>query len=161
MSAALLLQPNPASILANAKPIEGLNYAGEVSPADAYAFMNEAFAAVVDVRTVPEWQFTGTPDTSATLGKTITLSWKTYPGFVLNPQFVDQLAKQEGITKDTPLFFLCRSGGRSLDAAIAMTAAGYSHCYNVTGGFEGEADANGHRGHIEGWKAATLPWRQG
>ena len=32
-------------------------------------------------------------------------------------------------------------GGRSTDAAIAMTALGYKNCYNVEGGFEGEPDA--------------------
>jgi len=41
-----------------------------------------------------------------------------------------------------------------------MTAAGYSRCYNVAGGFEGARDADGHRGTVEGWKAAHLPWVQ-
>ena len=41
-----------------------------------------------------------------------------------------------------------------------MTAAGYARCYNVAGGFEGPRDAEGHRGTVEGWKAAGLPWVQ-
>jgi rhodanese-related sulfurtransferase len=58
------------------------------------------------------------------------------------------------------VLFLCRSGGRSKSAAIAQTGAGYKKCYNVAGGFEGDLDADGHRGHIGGWKAAGLPWKQ-
>ncbi|MEM7686023.1 MAG: rhodanese-like domain-containing protein, partial [Pseudomonadota bacterium] len=35
-----------------------------------------------------------------------------------------------------------------------------SHCTNVAEGFEGDLDADGHRGTINGWKAHGLPWRQ-
>ena len=70
-------------------------------------------------------------------GKLLTLSWKTYPDFALNQKFPDQLAGDIP-AKDLPLFFLCRSGGRSLDAAVAMSAAGYGYCFNIRGGFEGE-----------------------
>jgi rhodanese-related sulfurtransferase len=57
--------------------------------------------------------------------------------------------------------FLCRSGVRSRDAAIAMTAAGFKACYNVASGFEGDKDAAGHRGTVSGWKVDGLPWMQG
>jgi len=59
------------------------------------------------------------------------------------------------------LFFICRSGSRSLAAAKAMAAAGYRACHNVAGGFEGPLDDERHRGYAEGWKAAGLPWLQG
>jgi rhodanese-related sulfurtransferase len=59
------------------------------------------------------------------------------------------------------VLFLCRSGARSHDAAIAATAAGYTQCYNVLEGFEGDRDAHGHRGALNGWQAAGLPWQQG
>ena len=39
--------------------------------------------------------------------------------------------------------------------------AGFTRALNVSGGFEGDPDPSGHRGHINGWKAADLPWRQG
>jgi hypothetical protein len=42
-----------------------------------------------------------------------------------------------------------------------MTQAGYSYCFNVTDGFEGEPDASRHRGTAAGWKASNLPWMQG
>jgi hypothetical protein len=41
-----------------------------------------------------------------------------------------------------------------------MTAAGYANCFNVAAGFEGRRDEEGHRGKVEGWKAAHLPWVQ-
>ena len=42
-----------------------------------------------------------------------------------------------------------------------MTDAGFANCYNVLEGFEGDKDADGHRGTIGGWKVAGLPWIQG
>jgi rhodanese-related sulfurtransferase len=76
-----------------------------------------------------------------------------------NPDFAAELARA-GVGKGQPLYFICRSGARSRSAAIAMTAEGYGPCYNVAGGFEGNRDSEGHRGTVEGWKAAGCPWRQ-
>jgi rhodanese-related sulfurtransferase len=58
------------------------------------------------------------------------------------------------------VLLLCRSGGRSRAAAIALTGAGFKACYNIVEGFEGDRDGLGHRGSVGGWKAAGLPWRQ-
>lgn len=135
-----------------------LNYAGEVSPRGAFDYLRDNQAVLVDVRTVPEWQFVGVPDLAETKSQLINLSWKIYPAFTQNPNFVNELA---GISCDTPLFFICRSGGRSLDAAVFATAAGYKYCFNVSGGFEGDVDANGHRSTEHGWKHDNLPWVQG
>jgi rhodanese-related sulfurtransferase len=49
---------------------------------------------------------------------------------------------------------------RSRAAAVAMTGAGYSRAYNIAGGFEGDPDAERHRGNRNGWKASGLPWKQ-
>lgn len=136
-------------------------YAGEVTPLEAWEYVNtHADSLLIDVRTLPEWQFTGVPDMSTAAGKFTKISWKNYPSFALNQDFINAMAREE-ISKDTPLFFLCRSGGRSLDAAISMTAQGYTHCFNIMDGFEGEPDVEDHRGVIAGWKASGLPWRQG
>ena len=136
------------------------SYAGEATPAQAWDFLSaNPKSILVDVRTPAEWMFVGTPDMSSIGKKPVLLPWKLYPQFSLNPAFADGLA-QTGAIADTPLFFLCRSGGRSLDAAIAMTAQGYTHCFNITGGFEGDHNAEGHRNSINGWRAAGLPWGQ-
>lgn len=137
-----------------------LHYAGDVSPAEAWEQLSaRADAVLIDVRTQPEWTFSGLPNLRSIGKNTHTLSWKIYPTMEVNPQFVASLAGAV-TNKNAPLYFLCKTGGRSLDAAIAMTQAGYSQCYNVTHGFEGDRDSHGHRGTANGWKASNLPWEQ-
>ena len=150
-----------AQLASKARILGGLSYGGDIAPQDAFAFIQANKAVVVDVRTLPEWQFVGVPDLSQTQSVFATICWKNYPDFSSNPKFFDQLAATQGVTHDTPLLFLCRSGGRSLDAAVAATAAGYRHCFNIAGGFEGDPDASGHRATTQGWKAKQLPWKQG
>jgi rhodanese-related sulfurtransferase len=116
-------------------------------------------AQLVDVRTGPEWAFVGIPDLSS-IGKQATmLSWQMFPSMDVNPEFGAQIKKAVPAT-DTPILFICRSGARSRAAAEAMTALGYSECYNVSEGFEGAPDGERHRGRVNGWKAAGLPWVQ-
>ncbi len=146
---------------ASQRKANGLEYAGEIYPHEAFDYASKNPSIVVDVRTIPEWQFVGTPDLSNTPSRLLTLSWKLYPSFILNPSFIGDFIAETAITKDAPLFFICRSGGRSLDAAIAITAEGYNYCFNVIGGFEGEANGKGHRGTGQGWKHDGLPWVQG
>lgn len=135
-------------------------YAGDVLPQEAWDYIKEAKDAyLIDVRTAPEWQFVGLPNLDNAAGTIVALSWKLYPTFETNQDFVPTLRKQIPI-KDTPIFFLCRSGGRSLDAAIAMSQEGYSHCFNIIEGFEGDPDNSAHRNTIGGWRAANLPWSQ-
>lgn len=121
-------------------------------------------AVLVDVRTRPEWTFVGLPNL-ATLGrKPVLVEWLSYPDNRPNPEFVSRLQAEldaAGADKSTDIFFICRSGVRSLSAALAMTDAGYTRCHNVAGGFEGPLDGSGHRGTTAGWKAAGLPWLQG
>ena len=140
---------------------KGLNYCGDITPEDAYEFLKFNYGVLVDVRTVPEWQFVGVPDLAGTKSKMATICWKNYPDFSANTQFSYELGTTSGVNKETPLLFICRSGGRSLDAAVAMTQAGYRYCFNIEGGFEGEPDIQAHRGLSQGWKAKKLPWKQG
>ena len=135
-------------------------YAGDVSPAEAWALLaRESGAVLVDVRSAPEWSFVGVPDLSSIGKKTVLVQWQTYPEMKANPDFAAAL-RAAGVTPERSVIFLCRSGARSKSAAIAMTAAGYSICYNLAGGFEGPHDPQRHRGAISGWKAAGLPWTQ-
>ena len=50
---------------------------------------------------------------------------------------------------------------RHRDAAAAATQAGWTDCYNVLEGFEGDRDPQQHRGTLNGWRKAGLPWVQG
>jgi rhodanese-related sulfurtransferase len=135
-------------------------YAGDLDPAAAYAVLADREDAVlVDVRTTAEWRYVGGPDLSGLGRPVLQIEWSRFPDGARNPSFVDQLAAA-GVAKDAPVLFLCRSGVRSVAAAEAATAAGWTGAYNVREGFEGNPDGGGHRGTTGGWKVAGLPWRQ-
>jgi rhodanese-related sulfurtransferase len=104
------------------------------------------------------------PDLGSLSKRPILVEWQTFPDSREDPQFVGRLdAALTGasVEKSSEVFFICRSGSRSLRAAEAMTAVGYHSCRNVADGFEGPLDNDRHRGRIGGWKAAGLPWSQG
>lgn len=118
---------------------------------------------LIDVRTQAEWSFVGLPDVSSLGKQLLCIEWQHFPGGQSNQTFTSQTESalaQVRAGKDTELFFICRSGQRSLHSAEALAAAGYRACHNVAGGFEGPLDSNGHRGSVAGWKAAGLPWVQ-
>jgi rhodanese-related sulfurtransferase len=132
----------------------------DVDPQQAYAALSaNPDAQLVDVRTEAEWSYVGLPDL-AELGKRVLLvQWQSFPTGAPNLQFIEQLGAS-GLTRQHVIYFICRSGVRSLAAAEAAEQAGYRITYNVADGFEGPPDARGHRGGTAGWKAAGLPWRQ-
>jgi rhodanese-related sulfurtransferase len=131
-----------------------------VTPAVAWKILGEVGEAVlIDVRTRAEWNYVGVPDLASLDKKPGLVEWQVFPSMQVNPEFVDALSGALA-DKAVPLLFLCRSGVRSVAAAKAMSAAGYSMCFNVADGFEGPLDAQGKRGATRGWKAAGLPWRQ-
>lgn len=141
-------------------PIDSDGFAGHVSPHTSWTVLAEQQNSyLIDVRSQAEWTFVGVPDCQAAQGKFLLLEWQTFPEMALNEKFVGDV---EAAIADraAPLFFLCRSGARSQAAARAATASGFQHCYNVAGGFEGDANAHGHRGTVNGWKIDGLPWRQ-
>ncbi len=141
-------------------PITSDGFKGHVSPATVWAALkvNQA-ACLVDVRTQAEWAFVGTADDSEAKGKILFIEWQRFPDMSANAQFAEEVAGAIA-DQDTPVFLLCRSGTRSQDAARALTQAGFGHCYNVAGGFEGDADAHHRRGFVNGWKVEGCPWRQ-
>ena len=132
----------------------------DVSPQQAYeALKTDPQAMLVDVRTDAEWNFVGLPDLAAAGKQPALIPWQLYPSMQVNGAFVENL-RRAGATPMTKLYFLCRSGARSLAAAQAAQAAEFPHAYNVADGFEGPVDGQGHRGTSAGWKASGLPWRQ-
>ena len=131
-----------------------------ISPTDTWAAIkSSADAQLVDVRTDAEWNYVGLADLSSAGKQVVPIQWQVFPTMQRNPAFVDQL-KEAGFTPDHHIYFICRSGVRSLAAAEAAREAGFPHVYNVADGFEGPHDAAGHRGGSAGWKADGLPWRQ-
>ena len=132
----------------------GLPYEGAVTPQEAHEVLKSSPGAkLVDVRTQAELDWVGR------IPGAIEVELLTYPGSRPNPDFVKQL-EQKVADKNAPLLFICRSGGRSHNAAMLAQQAGYAETYNVLEGFEGDKDAEGHRGKKGGWRAAGLPWTQ-
>jgi rhodanese-related sulfurtransferase len=118
---------------------------------------------LIDVRTRAEWTYVGIPDLSPIGKRAVLVEWQTFPDQSVDPRFVERLAgelKALGVKLDDDLYFICRSGSRSLAAAKAMASAGYRACHNVASGFEGPLDDERHRGSVGGWKATGLPWLQ-
>ncbi len=137
-----------------------IGYAGDLLPKDAWDMLQaEENAVLVDVRTMAEWRFVGLPNLSSLGREPVLIEWQRFPDGVQNAGFPDQL-RESLEAGDPPILFLCRSGQRSRAAAMTATAAGFTRCYNIAEGFEGDHDAKGHRGSVGGWKHAGLPWHQ-
>jgi len=126
-------------------------YAGDISPALAWAWVQAGEAMLVDVRTDAEREWVGfVPGAQP-------LAWKQWPGMAMNREFdAGILALGAGGKK---LVLLCRSGVRSIAAAQRATELGMT-AYNILEGFEGNPDADAHRGLTGGWKFRGLPWQQ-
>jgi rhodanese-related sulfurtransferase len=121
-------------------------------------------SVLIDVRTIAEWAYVGLPDLSSIGKRPVLVEWQGFPDDRLNTAFIERVGEALspiGANRESELFFICRSGSRSLKAAQAMLAAGYLRCRNVADGFEGPLDAERHRGRLAGWKAKGLPWAQG
>lgn len=97
------------------KPVQTL------SPAEAEVRVAAGEVLLVDVRPAEERAITS-----------VKLPFKTFDG--------NGRAELEALPKDTALAFLCRSGGRSQQAAEEFRALGFSNVYNVVGGTNAWAD---------------------
>lgn len=130
-------------------------YAGAVTPQEAFALLQQnPGVKLVDVRTNAERDWVGR--VSIPESQHAAIEWNVYPGGSPNPRFLEQLA--QAADKGEVLLFLCRSGVRSRHAAKLATENGYSNCFDILEGFEGDKDAQGHRKTIGGWCKAGLPW---
>jgi len=141
--------------------MQNLTYAGDIPPTETWQRLTEDSQAVlIDVRTPEEWAYVGLVNLDALHRNIFYVPWLLYPHMIANTAFVDQVKDAVNPKKDTPLLFLCRSGVRSAHAANTFTGLGFTQCYNVAGGFEGDLDDDHHRARQNGWKAAGLPWTQ-
>ena len=128
----------------------------EISLEDAWSMLaDDADAALIDVRTIAEWNFVGLPDLASISKEVVAVEWTQFPDGSPNLDFVDQVSHHLGA--DQPVAIICRSGARSRSAANALAAAGFTKLFNVSVGFEGDLDQQGHR--HGGWKD-HLPWQQ-
>ncbi|MBP6894128.1 MAG: rhodanese-like domain-containing protein [Gammaproteobacteria bacterium] len=132
------------------RPAEG--YAGDVTPELAARWMTTGQAVLVDVRTDAEREWVGF------VPGAVAVAWKQWPGMAMNAGFDEAL--RAAVPPGGKVVLLCRSGVRSVAAARRATELGIE-AYNILEGFEGDPDADGHRGNKGGWRKRGLPWKQG
>ena len=125
-------------------------YAGDIPAPLAWQWVQDGQAVLVDVRTDAERAWVGQ------VPGAVAIEWKQWPGMAVNPRFDAQL--QATVPAGGKVVLLCRSGVRSVAAATRAAQLGIE-AYNILEGFEGDVDANGHRGNLGGWRKQGLPWR--
>lgn len=128
-----------------------LQYAGAVTPNEAWRLASAKSAKLVDVRTPAEYKFVGSVPGS------VNVEWRG-ADILPSAMFVSNLKDVARV--NDPVLLLCRSGVRSHSAARAAAAAGFTRVYNVLEGFEGQRNHEGRRGAIDGWRKHGLPWSQ-
>lgn len=137
----------------------------DISPTETFSKLkSDSNSLLVDVRTLEEFAFVGVVDASKISNNPALIPWKTLPHMAENPNFandLEEVTKKISNDKDQlNLYFLCKSGVRSKEAATYCKNIGFVNCYNVAKGFEGDLDQNSQRANLNGWKASNLPWRQ-
>ncbi|MDA0707543.1 MAG: rhodanese-like domain-containing protein [Proteobacteria bacterium] len=133
-------------------------YKGDITPQETWKNLSDNQNSIlVDVRTFAEWKLVGVPNISELSKQPHFIEWVDFPDGHINENFAKQL-HSVAPSLDTPIYFLCRTGVRSIAAAIKATESGYTHCYNILEGFEGKQDEAGHRGKVSGWQGRNLPW---
>ncbi|HNV87649.1 MAG TPA: rhodanese-like domain-containing protein [Methylotenera sp.] len=128
-----------------------LPYSGALTPLEAYEVLQKTpHAKLVDVRTTAELELVGK------IPGATHIEWAFYPGMVANPDFAVHLEMQ--VDKEALVIFICRTGGRSHNAAATAAKLGFTEAYNMLEGFEGDVNEKKQRTLINGWKKAGLPW---
>lgn len=150
--------PTLTKILQKAKEraqAKSLPYAGALTPKEAHEVLQlTTNAKLVDVRSRAELELVGR------IPQANHIEWAFYPGMVANQDFAAQLKMQ--VDKESVVIFMCRTGGRSHNAATLAAQLGFTEAYNMLEGFEGEATPETkQRCKINGWKMADLPWTNG
>ena len=141
----------------------------EEDPEEAYGNLVRCKKSfLVDVRSQAEWSFVGIPYSLEMKNDTIFCEWASFPEMIKNPNFVEECVRKVNLEKTKILYFLCRSGARSLQAAsevknlIHHSYKKFSDitCINIRYGFEGDLSKDFKRATLNGWKYSNLPWKQ-
>jgi rhodanese-related sulfurtransferase/cytochrome c553 len=152
----------------------------KTTPFSLYYTSREAYEVVakgaketlfIDVRTPAEITFVGIPkqvdasipymviaDWAAWDDKRKTVKLESNGHFLKN---IEEALTRKGLTKDSRIILICRSGDRSAKAANLLYLAGYKQVYSVIDGFEGDSAKDGPRKGervVNGWKNNELPW---
>jgi rhodanese-related sulfurtransferase len=132
-----------------------------LQPREAWAWLQAKAADApgqsplfVDVRMEIESLYVGRPP------GVVHVAWYDYPDLTPDPARFARQVEEEAGDKDRPVLLICRSGKRTLDAGLALEAAGFTEVAHVVHGFEGELDDRFHRSTVNGWRYEGLPWEQ-
>lgn len=154
--------------------------ADKTTPYNLYYTSREAYEVVtknpketlfVDIRTPAEIAFVGIPkQVDASIPYLIVSDWTAWDdkrktvkleashSFLKN---IEEVLNRKGLSKESRIILICRSGDRSAKAAGLLYLAGYKQVYSVTEGFEGDMAKDGPRKGervVNGWKNNELPW---
>ena len=135
-----------------------------LSPKDAWTWLQAERARraaaglapplFVDVRMEIESLYVGRPPGVENI------PWYEYPDLTPEPaRFAAAVAREAG-DKSRPVLLICRSGKRTLDAGLALAAAGFTEVAHVMHGFEGDLNEVFKRSSLNGWRHDGLPWEQ-
>ena len=150
-----------AERMKGSKKMDG-NSVKTVAPKSAFELIqNDPRALLIDVRSNMEFLFIGHPVDA------ISIPWIDEPDWTINPNFAAEVRKLilGGLDHDSgghnvPIFLICRSGKRSLEAGNLLLKEGFHDVYNIEDGFEGELNDDHHRSTLAGWRFDGLPWSQ-
>ena len=124
----------------------------------------------VDIRTPSELVFVGIPENIDINIPFLTMDYKQWDenksSFkkVPNKDFVENLnavVDSRGLTKQSVIMLICRSGKRSAVAADLLSTHGYTKVYTIVDGFEGDKAKEGNnkgKRVVNGWKNSGLAW---
>lgn len=169
LSTTLVISPAHAELSKKKETTLGLY----VTATEAYDMLkgHTAETLFIDVRTRAEVAFLGMPTIAdANIPYMLAGEWadwdekkQTYKltpnsGFLTE---VETLLGKKGLTKESKIVLMCRSGSRSAKAANLLAQAGYTNVYTMTDGYEGDTAKEGsQKGQrvVNGWKNSDLPW---
>tara|TARA_B100000242_G_C42762968_1_gene355501 strand:+ start:26 stop:409 length:384 start_codon:yes stop_codon:yes gene_type:complete len=95
---------------------------------------------LIDTRSDLEWKITGIPDLLSINKETFLINW----GPVLDQNFFEQYKNFlfTRFNQNDSLFFICRSGMRSLMAAKFAIKLGFNNSFNIYDGFSNDNNQN-------------------
>ena len=134
----------------------------DISPTNAYKILqDDPRAMLIDIRSDMEFLFVGHAVNA------VHIPWINEPDWDINPHFTAEVRKlllgTIICTDDencAPIFLICRSGNRSLEAGKKLLDDGLNNIFHIDSGFEGNLDDEHHRSSINGWRFDGLPWNQ-
>ena len=112
-----------------------------IKASDAFDILTKKLNShLIDTRSDLEWKTTGIPDLSSINKETYLVNW----GPVLDQIFFEEYKKflLTKFNQKDSLFFICRSGTRSLIAAQFAIRFGFNNSFNIYDGFSNDNDQN-------------------